>query len=303
MLAVALDVLLCLSAAAADPGVPATDAPAVVERAEEAAAAVPTPPRACSLAVLDIEAGEGFSAQRASALSDVVTGEVGALSGCSVLSRSDIRGVLSLEAEKQLLGCSTEANSCLAELSDALGVDYLVTGQMSKINESMLLSLRMTDMKELKVKRRATDTFAGQDDEAIAFVAWLARKLVTDDAAAIGDKPVGTRKRNTLVERRATVWRTLAWTGVAATGVAALVTVGLGATTLGLSEYTRTQKQTAPTADVQGIQNLEETGPLVADGANLALYITGGLAVGTIALFFLPGEELAELDVQDRDAE
>ncbi len=243
--------------------------------------------------MLDLEAGDGVRRERAQAFTDVVTGEVGALSPCSVLSRSDVRGVLSFEAEKQLLGCTQE--SCLAELAGALGADLLVTGSLSKIEASMLLSLRVTDLKSLKVTRRATDSFAGEDDDAIAFVAWLTRKLMSDDVGKIGEKPKGTRK-NVMIERKQTLWRTLAWTSLLGTGLAASSAAVFGFVTTALSDQTRDKKATLGTR-VEDIQGLTDAGPLVADVANGSLYASGALLLITIPLFFLPAEELVEVPV------
>lgn len=254
------------------------------------AAVAPAAPDSCTLAILDLEAGDGMTKPHAVALTDVITGEVGALSGCSVLSRADVRGVLSFEAEKQLLGCSSDS-SCLAELAGALGADLLVTGSVSKIGGSTLLSLRMTDLKSLKVMRRATDTFAGGDDQAIAFVAWMARKLMSDDAEKVGPKPVPVAASAAARETRGTIWGGLAWTGVVVTSVAGLVTGGLAASMLVVSDQLRALKSKTAFVERQDAEDLESVGEGLADGANLGLYVTAGLAAITLPLFLLPQEE------------
>ncbi|MDP2345754.1 MAG: hypothetical protein Q8O67_32725 [Deltaproteobacteria bacterium] len=280
--------------------IPATPPPVTPPAAPPVAppvTAVPAPPPAsCTLAVLDLEPGDGVRKERAQAFTDVVTGEVGSFSTCSVLSRSDVRGVLSFEAEKQLLGCTQE--SCLAELAGALGADFLVTGSLSKIESSTLLSLRVTDLKSLKVTRRATDSFSGDDDDAIGFVAWLTRKLMSDDPVKIGEKPKGGHKKNVLVERKQTHWRTLAWTGVVGTTLAGASATGFGIGTILLSNRTLDVKlnpQNDPNVDVG---KLREDGANVASIANISIYATALFAVVTIPLFvFFPGEELVEVEI------
>ena len=49
----------------------------------------------------------------------------------NVKFRKDIQDMLALESEKQLLGCSDDTN-CLAEIGGALGVSYLVAGNIGK---------------------------------------------------------------------------------------------------------------------------------------------------------------------------
>lgn len=53
--------------------------------------------------------------------------------GVKVVSSRDIETMLGAERQKQMLGCSDEASACLAELSAALGADYTVTGDVSKV--------------------------------------------------------------------------------------------------------------------------------------------------------------------------
>ncbi|MDP2341027.1 MAG: hypothetical protein Q8O67_08720 [Deltaproteobacteria bacterium] len=239
----------------------------------------PTTEQQCTLAILDLEVGDAMALARARALSDVVTGEVAALSKCSVLSRSDIRGMLSFESEKQLMGCASD--SCMAELAGALGADFLLTGTVSRIEGSLLLSLRMTDMKSLKVARRTTDSFAGDDADAIPFVAWLSRKLMTDDPSVIGVRPVAAPRG--APQKESTVWRPLFWTSFTLTLVSAAVTGAAGATTVALSDAVKSNSiNPSQVADI---------GPTVADVANGGLYATGALILGTVVLFFFPAEE------------
>ena len=253
---------------------------------------------ACSMAVLDLEAAEGLSKSLAATWTDVVVQEMQAHSGCSVLSRADIRAVISLEAEKSLLGCDQE--SCLSELGGALGVSHLVTGRISRIQGSVLLSLRKTNLKTMVVEARATDSFAGEDDEVFGFVSWLSRKLVLADAAKVGEKPVPRPKKETgpqLVERRGTIWRTLAWTGVwLTTGSAVLFGAG-AVTTQVLSDQTEVAKLSP--ADNRDFLSMADTvGPISASVTNGALYAGAGLLVVTVGLFFLPHDELAKVEIE-----
>ena len=274
--------------------VPATLTPAAV-----GPVAQPAPKPACSIAVLDLENGEGVSKERASALTDVVTQELMQRSGCSVLSRSDIRAMLSFEAEKQLMGC--ENDSCMAELGGALGVENLITGKISKINDSSLISLRETALKTSKVLRRATDSFTGEDDETIAFMAWLARKLVVDDPAIVGPRPTARPKVVAqsgvhVLQRQQSAWRTLAWTGVVLASITGVLTAGAATTTLVMSNTVKSGKEAAVTQGQQGtVQTLSELGPWFADGSNIGLYVTAGLLVPTIGLFFLPADDVADV--------
>ena len=201
-----------------------------------ATSTTPPAPRdaVCKAAVLDLTPGEGVTLERARALTEIVTSEVSQhlLDGtCSVLSRAEIKALVSFEVERQLSGC--DAASCLGEIGDALGVDHVVMGTISRIDARTLVSLRLVDMKAMRVERRVTDSFAGPDDDALPWIAWLAKRVALVNDTDAGARPVVDTP--SVVERKATLWRTLAWTGLG-TGVGALVVAAaLGGTALGIS--------------------------------------------------------------------
>lgn len=245
-----------------------------------------TPDASCRAAVLDLAAGEGITVERARSLTEVVTGEVGTHLDCAVLSRAEIEALMDFEVGRQAGGCDTD--SCIAELGEALGVSRLVLGTVQRVDDDVLVSLRLVDMETMRVLRRVTDA-TRRDDALLPFVGWLARRLVLSDAAA-GERPVDETR---VVQRRPSGWRLGAWTGV----VGGAVVLGLagtsGLSSLGVNEAL-TGVKTARVVDASRVAALEEAGPWLAGGANLGLYVGAGLVVVGGALFFLPGEELVE---------
>jgi len=257
-------------------------------------------PERCSLAVLEFELGGGIESELAVSWTDALVQEAQSLSGCLVLSRADIRAIISLEAEKALLGCDEE--SCLAELGEALGVTHLVTGRISRIQTSTLLSLRQTNLKTMAVEARATDAFDGDDDEVFPFVSWLSRKLFSTDPKVIGEKPIARpRKDGTqLVERRGTIWSGLAWTGVWTSAAAAATFAAAAGTTAYLSSQAQTLKSAPITASTETqLASGEKLGPAAASIANASLYVFGTLAVATTVLFFLPQDNYVKVTVAE----
>ena len=65
------------------------------------------------------------------------------LEGVRVVTRTEISTLLGFERQKQLLGCSSEASSCMAELADALGVDGIVQGTLAKVGKKFKLTLKV----------------------------------------------------------------------------------------------------------------------------------------------------------------
>jgi hypothetical protein len=101
------------------------------------------------LAVLPVAAGEGVPPSTAAALSEALSGEVRRRSGAEVVTQREIAAVLSLERQKAMLGCSSDA--CVAELGGALGCDRLVTGDLARLGESFLLHLRLVETGRARV--------------------------------------------------------------------------------------------------------------------------------------------------------
>src|SRR4051812_14698011 len=54
--------------------------------------------------------------------------------GIRVTTKNEISSLLGFERQRQLLGCSDQSSSCLAELAGALGVDGIITGSIAKLS-------------------------------------------------------------------------------------------------------------------------------------------------------------------------
>lgn len=73
--------------------------------------------------------------------------ELRKLERMNVISFDEVRQMLNLESEKQALGC-TSNEECLAQIADALGVDYLVTGTLAKVGDTHVFSLKLLNQTE-----------------------------------------------------------------------------------------------------------------------------------------------------------
>jgi TolB-like protein len=96
------------------------------------------------LAVLDLQPA-GVAPEIATALTDAITQEVSRRGIFDVIASSDIRTLLGMERQKQLLGCSDDAKSCTAELAGALGARFVLSGTLSKLGDALQLSLQTLD--------------------------------------------------------------------------------------------------------------------------------------------------------------
>ncbi len=147
--------------------------------------AVSAAPRT-KLAVTEIKAVQGVSPGTATILSDIVVSEV-ARAGHDVISQSDIKAMVGFEQQKKMLGC-TDDSSCLAEIGGALGVDYMMTGQVGQIGTRFRISLLVVDTKKARVAGRSAQ-FCDQNEDALARAAEsTVKELLASVATGAGPK-------------------------------------------------------------------------------------------------------------------
>jgi len=110
------------------------------------------------LAALNIEAERGVDESLVKMLSDAVLSQLKS-SGrfASVIGSSDIETMISMEQQKQALGC--DEDNCLAQLGGALGVPYLFTGSLGSVGGRFMLNLKLLLVEEAKVDERVSKIF------------------------------------------------------------------------------------------------------------------------------------------------
>lgn len=104
------------------------------------------------LAVLDVQA-VGVAPEAAVALGDAMTQELSRRGFFEVISSNDIRTLLGVERQKQLLGC--EESSCTAELSGALGARFVLQSSLTRLGTTLQLSVQMMDTSKAQTVARA----------------------------------------------------------------------------------------------------------------------------------------------------
>ncbi len=136
-------------------------------------------PARVKVAVMDVKNVQGVPEGTAIILTDIVVSEV-AKSRVDVVSKGDIAAMIGFEKEKQILGCSDDSK-CLAEIGGALGVDYMLTGQVGLIGSRYRISLLLVDSKKAKVAARSA-RFCDRNEDALA---QAAQETVAELLAAI----------------------------------------------------------------------------------------------------------------------
>lgn len=161
--------------------------PVVLGRALALAAALALPSGALaadakpSVAVLDF-AANGASKELASAAGGVAANELDRIGAFRVMTMEAIRSLLAFDRQRQMLGCNDA--SCAGDVGGALGVDWLVTGRITRLPGSVTVPGALTlDLSLMNVKRSAREGSAVEtavsEAELMTKVGRAVRKLVS----------------------------------------------------------------------------------------------------------------------------
>lgn len=122
------------------------------------------------IAVMDL-AARAVDDAAAGALSTEVGNTLASLRVFRVITREDIKRMMQLEQTRQACTGTADA-ACMAEIGGALGVDYLVYGEVAKIADTYSLSLVLLDITKAeaanRVNKKITETRALLADTANA---------------------------------------------------------------------------------------------------------------------------------------
>jgi TolB-like protein len=132
------------------------------------------------IAVLDF-ATVGASKELASAAGGVVANELDRMGAFQVITSDAIRSMLAFEKQRQMLGCADAG--CIAEIGGALGVDYLISGKVTKlaaaggVPETLNLDLTLTSVRKAQREGSMIES-ARAERELVEKAGKAARKLV-----------------------------------------------------------------------------------------------------------------------------
>ena len=150
------------------------------------------------IAVLDARASGTADPKLVGGLDPLVAAEVSGGTTAQVSSGADLRAMIGFEKQKELMGCGD--SSCLAEIGGALGVDYLMSIDVSLVGGTWLVSASIVEIAKARpigrvVKRadaetKLVDTAIAAVAEAIAFLPpELRRAHAAPVAIGVGASP------------------------------------------------------------------------------------------------------------------
>lgn len=106
--------------------------------------------------VLDLQVAGGTGPDIANAFTEAIAQEVDRRGYFESLSSSDVRTILGVERQRQLVGGCDEGTSCQAELAGALGARFALTGTIAKLGEVYQLTLQTVDTQKAQPIARST---------------------------------------------------------------------------------------------------------------------------------------------------
>ena len=243
---------------------------------------------ALRVAVVDPRASGEIPPRHLAAFSQALVPEIRKLEGVSAIGMAEIRDMLGFERQRQMLGCSAD-EGCLAEIGGALGVDELVTIELTLVGQNYALAGRRLDMKRARVVQTVSRRFEKRDGEELLNVVgpfveglWPDRGLKAGMTRGL-DKSVVARLNPPPLPR----W---AFFSTAAGSAAALVGGGVMGLLAREAEKdfnamaARSTTQAVPGADLQALQNKANDRARLA---NVFFIAGGGLAVAAgVEAFF-----------------
>jgi hypothetical protein len=262
--------------------------PAELAPGARPAGALPPSTRPLRVAVLDVRAVGAVPERALAAMNQSFSPELRKLEGVSGIAASELRDLLGLERQRQLLGCS-EDTGCLTELAGAMDADELITVDLTLVGNTYAVSARRLDVKRSTVVGNQLQKVERRDgEELLALVGQLVAGLYPER----GLKPGRTRGVEAALIRRLNppplpmAVFTVTSGVAAAAGVATLVTGLLVSDAQ--SEYralsARSSNEPVAGADVLSSQRRLSS---LALTTNVLLATFGGLAlVSALEAFF-----------------
>ncbi|NOZ85475.1 MAG: hypothetical protein GXP49_04265 [Deltaproteobacteria bacterium] len=241
--------------------------------------------RVTKLAVTEIKARRGVDPVLSRVIEEYLTFELAKIKGFQVIGRDDILRMLDHVQQKQMLGCNDE--SCLAEIGGALGVDKIVGGSMDKVGESILLTLKLIDIRHGTVERREMERLKGTSEEqALDGIMHLYRRMFSMELGQkAGDGSGGYR-----------VWGWVSGGSAVASVVAGGVLLALGRRDIGDANSLADQSKTGDVL-LSEVEDLEGRGRTRSLAGGVLLGVGGALGVLSLILFLLEPEDVSSEEV------
>ena len=141
------------------------------------------------LAVLDVRTGQGVDPALSPYLTQIIAKEVAERTGAAPLVSADIAAMLGFEKKRQMLGCSEEDSTCLAEITDALGVQRVLATSVASSGGRYLVTMSLIDSQRARPLARDAGSSPQDEDDLVKALRWSAYRIFGGTAPAAPPPP------------------------------------------------------------------------------------------------------------------
>jgi TolB-like protein len=127
------------------------------------------------VAIMEFASDGGVSEKQMVSLEDLLATEIRKAGDFRVIGKSDIMKMLRLEERKNLMGCSDD--SCIAEIGGALGVRWVVFGNVGQFGSTFLLNIKLMDAEKIHVVGSSSRSVKGGLDRLVEVLPQMVREL------------------------------------------------------------------------------------------------------------------------------
>jgi TolB-like protein len=128
-------------------------APAPLQQAAGTAVGGPAPDERLRVLVLNVVPRE-VPASAAETIEGLLTVKLSERKALNVVSRADLAAALSMEADREALGCNE--TSCLGEIAGALDARLIVYGDIARVEDEVVVTLSLFDAEQASALARET---------------------------------------------------------------------------------------------------------------------------------------------------
>jgi len=157
-------------------------------------------PARVGVAVLDfIDADGSGETARARALTALGVAALGKSDALMVMTQEDIRSLVSFDQIKTALSCESDS-SCLADIGSALGVPFLLSGQLAALGPTLILSISLIDVEHAQPVGREVVSAPSEDQLGAGIEPAIARLIAPVLAGRVGALVVIVDQKGAVIE-------------------------------------------------------------------------------------------------------
>lgn len=125
-------------------------------------------------AVLDLRPMEGVSEPMAQLMSEVLRAELYTTGQFNIMNREDMKVIFQEIAFQQSGACDT---TCVVEVGQALGVEYMIIGSIGKVDQTYILTAKLVDIAKMSNIRMVNEWHTGPAGELQQTISYVAQSL------------------------------------------------------------------------------------------------------------------------------